>query len=515
MVDLTPYDSVLFSGAYRRILRQGAGVFEPRPDYHAAAPPGFRERIVRCLWFDQTLATDKLRTDDGRKLRVLSPGWWNLEAGPDFRNAAIRLGTDAVVKGDVEVHLHAGLWKAHGHHTDPAYNRVILHVALWHDTAETTVTTAAGNAVPQVTLEPYLTAPIAELADAVDAAEYPEASEASTGRCHQLLSEGKVTAEWLARFLDHAGDQRIADKAHRLAARAAGDDDQLFYEAIAEGLGYKRNKAPFGQLARQLPFGALRDRAARRDEEGPLALAVEALLFGMADLLPSPAAQLPDEAAAEHVAALRRLWGELGRDLADDTLDAAQWSFDGTRPVNFPTRRIAALARLVSTHLNEGLSRSIRRALAGFSDTAASPRQLARHRAQFLDLFLGLSHPFWDTRSTFTGRPTKRPTRLIGTGRAHTLVINALLPALLYQARRDGERPFEEALHRFYAAYPKSPSTSVSRRMALKLFGRPEKEVKLLRSARRQQGLYQLHADFCATDRLACAQCPLVRLLDG
>ena len=103
----------------------------------------------------------------------------------------------------------------------------------------------------------------------------------------------------------------------------------------------------------------------------------------------------------------------------------------------------------------------------------------------------------------------------MGTDRAHTIVINALLPVLLYQARRDGERPFEEALHRFFAAYPSLPGTSVSRMMSLRLFGRPEKEVKLLRSARRQQGLYQLHADFCNSDHLTCANCPLARLLQG
>ena len=263
MVDLTPFHSVLFSDAYRRILAEGGGVSERRPGYPAAARASFRERIVRCVWFDQSLATEKLRTDGGRKLRVLSPGWWNLEAGPDFRNAALRIAGGPVVKGDVEVHLHSSLWRAHGHHADPNYNRVVLHVCLWNDKGVVEVTTAAGALVPQLTLEPYLTAPIAELADVVDPAEYPEASEASAGRCHRLLAEGKVTAEWMATFLDHAGDERIAQKARRLAARAAEDDGQLFYEAIAEGLGYKRNKAPLRQLARQLPLAALRERATR------------------------------------------------------------------------------------------------------------------------------------------------------------------------------------------------------------------------------------------------------------
>ncbi len=58
-----------------------------------------------------------------------------------------------------------------------------------------------------------------------------------------------------------------------------------------------------------------------------------------------------------------------------------------------------------------------------------------------------------------------RAARLIGPDRAHTLVINGVLPALLFQARRDSDRPFEELLHQLYAAYPKLPSTSVTRFM--------------------------------------------------
>jgi hypothetical protein len=516
VIDLAHFDSPLFTDAYRRILAQGAAIAEPRQDYPAAARPSLRERIVRCIWFDQSLATDKLRTDDGRKLRVLSPGWWNLEAGPDFRNAALRIAGGPVTKGDVEVHLLTTLWRAHGHHTDPNYNGVILHVVLWNDAGTKSVTTAAGTAVPQLTLEPYLTSPVAELADAVDPAEYPEASDAASGRCQRLIADGKATPEWIARFLDHAGDQRIAAKAHRLASRAAGDDDQLLYETVAEGLGYKRNKAPLLQLARRMPLTAIRERTARRPNDTPLALAVEALLFGMAGLLPDDRGPAPaDDAVTEHVARLRRLWAEPGRDLADETLDPAQWSFDGTRPVNFPTRRIAALARFVAAHIEHGLNRAMRRALTGFAASEATPRELSRRRAQFLGLFLSLSDPFWSLHTTFTARPSSRPARLVGTDRAHTIVINGLLPALLYQARRDGDRAFEEALHRFYASYPKLPTTSVTRFMSLRLFGRPEKEVKLLRSARRQQGLYQLHADFCDSDHLTCAQCPLARLLEG
>ncbi len=511
MPRLAQFDSPLFSDAYRRILAE-AGVAEQEAAYPDTRP-SVRERIVRCVWFDQSLATDKFRLDDGRKLRVLSPGWWNLESGPDFRNAALRIAGGAVAKGDIEVHLTSNLWRGHGHHTDPSYNGVILHVCLRNDAGADSVTNAAGKPVPQLTLEPYLTEPIADLAEAVDPAEYPEASDASAGRCQRLLADGTVSPEWIATFLDHAGDQRIAAKARRLAARAsAEDDDQLLYEAIAEGLGYKRNKAPMLQLTRVAPLSLLRERLAQRPDDASPAAMLQALLFGTAGLLPTAPPEDPE--AAEYVEELTTLWTALGDDLADEAMERAQWSFDGTRPPNFPTRRIAALARFAAAHVEDGIARAIRRAVSGFN-ASASARELSRRRARFLDLFLSLSDAFWSVRSTFASKPSGRPSRLCGTNRAHTIVINALLPALLYQARRDGDRAFEEALHRLYATYPKLPSTSVTRCTSLRLFGRPEKEVKLLRGARRQQGLYQLHGDFCNSDRLTCSQCPLVRLLES
>jgi len=514
MIDLSAYSSPLFSDAYRRILEEASGISEPGTRYPAAAPPSLRERVVRCIWFDQSLATDRLRTDDGQKLRVLSPGWWNLEAGPDFRNAALRIGSGPVVKGDVEVHLHTSLWQRHGHQADANYNGVILHVALWNDAGSSLVTTAAGAAVPQLTLEPYLQSPVAELSEAVDPAEYPESSEASAGRCHALFAEGKVTLEWMERFLDHAGDQRIADKARRLAARASGDDDQLLYSAIAEGLGYKRNKAPALELTRRLPLATLRERVARRPSDASTALVIEAVLFGAAGLLPDPGDDpRHDEAARAHIEQLRGLWSQLGADLAESALDPAQWSFDGTRPANFPTRRIAALARLLTRHLDAGISSAIRQSLGPTGEGRLSPRELADRRARLLDLFLSLSDPFWSTRSHFSGKPMPRPIHLVGTDRAHTLVIDCLLPTLLSQARRDNDRPFEELLHQLYASYPKLPSTSVTRFMAHRLFGKPDTELKLLRSARRQQGLYQVYTDFCDSEQATCARCPLIRIL--
>jgi len=507
MLDLAQFATAIFSDAYRHIMAAAQEVRERRGLY----TPTVRERLVRCVWFDQSLKAEKLRTEDGRKVRVLSPGWWNLEAGPDFRNAALRFANGPVRKGDVEVHLRASLWRDHRHHRDPAYNGVILHVVLRNDTAAPTVRTAAGAEVPQLALEAYLASPLPHLVEKVDPSEYPDASEGSAGPCRDLLADGAVTMEWMGEFLGHAGDRRIAVKAQRLAERGA-DDDQLLYEAIAEGLGYKRNRAPAREVARRLPLEEIRARVAERRDR---AEATEALLFGISGLLPPLRTDACyDEAAWERAERLRRLWREMGEDLADLALERGQWSFEGTRPTNFPTRRVAALGALIARDLDAGLCRRFEDAV-GRPQGRVSPREVRRRRADLLGVFLSLRHPFWDGRTHFHSKPLARPARLIGADRAHTIIINAVFPLLLYRARRTGDRVLEEALHELYVAWPRLPSTRVTRQMAARLFGRSDAEVSLLRKARQQQGLYQLYADFCDSDRGTCGQCPFLRLLKG
>src|ERR1700728_1154140 len=92
------------------------------------APPG--ELEVQALWFEQ-LFQPVLATDDGRKVEIIQPGFWNHAGGPDFTRAAFRwAGTIEPIVGDVEVHLRADDWHLHGHHADPAYDNTVLHV-VW------------------------------------------------------------------------------------------------------------------------------------------------------------------------------------------------------------------------------------------------------------------------------------------------------------------------------------------------------------------------------------------------
>src|SRR5450756_1599267 len=91
------------------------------------------ENLLQAIWQHQRLRRDDLRTLDGQRVRVLHPGFHNREAGPDFRDAVLQFEDAPSCSGDIEVDVHSGLWRAHGHQANPAYEKVRLHV-VWRGT---------------------------------------------------------------------------------------------------------------------------------------------------------------------------------------------------------------------------------------------------------------------------------------------------------------------------------------------------------------------------------------------
>src|SRR5690606_29567876 len=88
----------------------------------------------------------------------------NLLGGPDFSGARIRFADTSELTGDVELHLRAADWDAHGHARDPAYDRVILHVVLFPPGARAITTGGRGNEIPVLALLPLLHRALEEFA---------------------------------------------------------------------------------------------------------------------------------------------------------------------------------------------------------------------------------------------------------------------------------------------------------------------------------------------------------------
>ena len=83
-------------------------------------------------------------------------GVWNREAGPDFSNAALRFDDQPgapVVRGSIELDIHADSWEHHGHGTNPAFDDVVLHLYLQRGTKQPFTRTSQHRQVAQVQLD--------------------------------------------------------------------------------------------------------------------------------------------------------------------------------------------------------------------------------------------------------------------------------------------------------------------------------------------------------------------------
>ena len=213
--------------------------------------PPVSERHVQALWYDGALRPEELHTVDGMPIRVVDPGVWNLEAGPDFRDAVIEVGSSRQrVRGDVEIHLRPADWPSHGHAGDPAYKRVVLHVTWYPGPVPVGLPTGCVS----VCLGDFLRTRTDFSPDEIDLDAYPYAKLPTTERpCAAIFARRPDACLDLLRVL---GARRLEGKARRLKALFVrkGDHAQTFYEEMMAAFGYKHNAAPFRALAERIPW---------------------------------------------------------------------------------------------------------------------------------------------------------------------------------------------------------------------------------------------------------------------
>jgi len=170
------------------------------------SPP---EYLLQAIWQHQRLQRDQLRTLDGKPVRILHPGFCSREGGPDFREAMVQIGDASPVSGDIEVDLRSSGWHAHGHDTNPAFRKVILHV-VWE--AEH----PADNGPPVLTLARSLDASLGELSLWLGSEGAQELPAELRGKCCGPLRE--LSESQLLEILRQAAEVRLHSKAGRFHA---------------------------------------------------------------------------------------------------------------------------------------------------------------------------------------------------------------------------------------------------------------------------------------------------------
>lgn len=278
------------------------------------------EMLYQYIWKYGLAGTD-LRTIDGRRVEVLRPGRHNSDAGPDFTGARLRI--DGVEwGGNVEVHVRASDWFRHHHEEDTAYSNVILHVVGISDTR---VPDGRGSHIPQtlITFPESFIRLYGRLAEKIKAVT-----------CEDMLGAlpPLVVSDWLSTLTV----ERMQVKARRITDtyELLGHDwEWTCFAALARALGFGLNSEPLEILARMVPPRLLSKHSDNMQQ-------LEALLMGQAGLL-DPAVNIYDT----YYQNLCREYMFLSRKYQLRPMRRDIWKFSRTRPQNFPTRRIAILAR--------------------------------------------------------------------------------------------------------------------------------------------------------------------------
>lgn len=465
---------------FRRRALPGAALHEGRP---ADAPA---ERLLQSIWFHQRLQRDRLQTADGRRVTVLHPGFWNREAGPDFRDAVIQFDTDAPRSGDIEVDLHSSAWRGHGHDRNAAFHRVILHVT-WEP---------AGSApIPTLPLQGRLDAPLAELAEVLGGESAQQLPPALAGQCCAPLKE--LSAETLRELLEQAALCRLQAKAAHLAARARQAGwEQALWEGLFRALGYKHNTWPMQRLGEI--SAALRMTG---PDAAPL-LAWQARLLGISGLLPSDWA-CSSERAGRPDLHLRRLWDIWWRErerFSDVMLPRHVWRIGGLRPANHPQRRLALAAHWLAVN---DLPARIEKWFASSLPDKAAP-------AALLDALQPPADDFWSHHWTLAARMDK-PQPLLGGTRATDLAINVILPWLWARADAGGNTALRDLARRRYLAWPPAEDNATLKLARQRLLG--GRALPRPATAALQQGLLQIVRDFCDHSNAVCDQCRFPELI--
>lgn len=365
-----------------------------------------QEDFLHFIWRYGRMRGEPLYTTEREPLTILHTGFLNHDAGPDFLQARIRIG-DTLWAGNVEIHLQAGDWYRHQHQDDPRYDNIILHV-VWEE--DRLVRRNDGSRIPCLELKPLITPELFS--------RYQQlmGRKAKLPCAHALPGISSLT--W-ASWLDRLAVERLEDKTQRWLReleRQHFDWEQVFYQGIAYGLGLPVNGEAMEQLARCTQLSLL-------NKHRQNLLQTEALIFGQAGFLDAGwQDQYPRKLQAEY-RFLQHKYQLQG-------MAAGQWKFSRMRPANFPTIRLAQLARLL-VHT---------RHLFGKALAAQSIRDLHH----MLDLKIG---QYWKDHFRFDQPARQKREKRLGKEQIRRLIINTIIPfVFLYGHRNDRPALTDKAL---------------------------------------------------------------------
>lgn len=417
------------------------------------------EEFLCYLWRFQLLKLP-LITIEGEEVIVKRIGRRNHDAGPDFLEAILQIGT-SLWAGNVEIHIKTCDWIKHGHLNDKKYRNVILHLVYENDYCDQ--------------LNELLPMPTLELKDKIEEDRFVNYQNfilrPSWIACENQIS--LIDPINYFSFFNRLAIDRLERKTKNLKERLQihnNDYEQCFFELLAINFGFNKNAYAFELLAKNTAFNLITKIQNN-------SLYVEALLFGQAGFL-------DQDFIDDYPKLLKKEYSFLKKKYSLIPIEVTYWNFLRLRPSNFPSLRIAQFSALL--YQSKSLLSSILE-----SNTIA----------EIFKLFKNSINPYWKTHYIFD-RTTKFNSRELGEEAVKLIIINTIIPFLFIYGKNCGQQIYSERAI-FFLENLKPENNSIIRKWT-------EIGIKA-DSALISQALIELKNTYCNKKR--CLECQIGILL--
>ena len=360
-----------------------------------------KEDILQYIWKFQYYNNHQLTSTSGDEILVIHPGSHNVNQGPDFTEAKIKIN-DTLWVGNVELHINSSHWNLHNHSADENYKNIILHI-VWNHDAE--IKDANGNNLPTLELQSRVSNLLLE--------KYKQLGE--NGHfiaCEKLphqLGELSLTS-WKQRLVA----ERLLIKSENIFQILSETNfhwEETFWWLIAANFGLKVNSEMFKKIAQSLPLSVLAKHKHNL-------IQIEAMLFGQAGLLKK-------DFQEKYPIMLQKEYRFYQKKYQLQPVDGELF-FLRMRPANFPTIRLAQLAMLI--HNSEHLFSKIKE-----TDSVAEVKQMFSLEA----------NDYWHYHYIFDEK-AERKIKSLGKQMIDNVIINTIVPILFAYGLHHEEEVYKE-----------------------------------------------------------------------
>lgn len=413
------------------------------------------EHFLQYIWQFKKLPLFNLFTVDGEKVMIVQSGIWNNDAGPDFINAKLYIGK-TLWSGNVEIHIESSDWYRHGHHKDPMYDSVVLHIVLLQDQK---VFRQNGTEIPAIEIHESVVREHFIHYNKMFGGKQAIACSRHFAKIEDLVFQNQLERSAIARVIEKS--EYILD----YLEKTHGDWNQTTYFLLLRSFGFHINAVPFEILSYALPYKVLRKHLSNGVE-------LESLMFGQAGFL-------QQDFGDYYYRLLQSNYDHLRRKYTLYPMQIAKWKFLRLRPSNFPTVRIAQLAGFLhgKSHLFDFMMNE-------------------RTISEWADVFSEIKMPdFWNNHYHFN-KHCEEKLSAMGKKSVYIILINVIVPLFYAYGTYIGNNELKFKAISILEQIPLESNVVIRQFTPLNF---------KFSNALQTQGAIQLYQKLCAQKR--CLQC--------